>query len=259
MSVLTGKGIVVLGGTTGLGISAASAFVDAGAGVVVVGRNSENLDKATKRLGDRVAGLAGDARHSDTAGRAIKKAVQMFGAFDGLYHVAGGSGRRMGDGALHELTDSGWDETLALNLSSVFYSNRAAVRWFRDQSRGGTILNCGSVLGFSPAPRYFGTHAYAAAKAAIIGFTKSCAASYAKEGIRFNVIAPALVATPMSQRAQVDDAIVKYAKAKQPLAPNGIADASDVDGIAVYFMSDASHGVTGQVFAVDWGWCVSEG
>ena len=260
MSRLKGKTIVVMGGSAGLGGSAAAAFVKEGAQVVIVGRNAKNIDRMAARLGeDRATGIIGDARAPETAEIAVKKAVQTFGRLDGLYHVAGGSGRQMGDGPLHQISNSGWEETLSLNLTSVFYSNRAIVRWFRERSVSGTILNCGSVLGFSPAARYFGTHAYSAAKEALVGLARSCAATYAEAGIRFNVVAPALVATPMSRRAQADEAILAYAKTKQPLAAKGIATASDVDGIAVYFMSDESRGVTGQVLSIDWGWCVSEG
>ncbi len=75
----------------------------------------------------------------------------------------------------------------------------------------------GSVLGFSPSPKYFTTHAYAAAKSAIIGFSKSIAAYYASKNIRVNIIAPALIETPMSQRAAKDETIVAYLKTKQPL------------------------------------------
>ena len=260
MSRLKGKTIIVMGGSAGLGGSGAAAFVKEGAQVVVVGRDAENVDRTVGRLGEeRATGIIGDARAPETAEIAVKKAVQTFGMLDGLYHVAGGSGRQMGDGPLHQITNAGWEETLSLNLTSVFYSNRAAIRWFRERSIAGTILNCGSVLGFSPAARYFGTHAYSAAKAALVGLVRSCAATYAEAGIRFNVVAPALVATPMSRRAQTDEAILAYAKTKQPLAAKGVASASEVDGIAVYFMSDESRGVTGQVLAVDWGWCVSEG
>src|SRR5207249_5239487 len=104
---------------------------------------------------------------------------------------AGGSGRKHGDGPLHELTDDGWRATLDLNLTSLMLSNRAAVRQFLSQRTGGAILNMGSVLGWSPSPRHFATHAYAAAKAAVIGFSKSIAAHYAPQDIRVNVIAPA--------------------------------------------------------------------
>src|SRR6185436_13626348 len=125
--------------------------------------------------------------------------------------------------------------------------------------KAGTILNMGSVLGFSPSSKYFSTHAYAATKSAIIGFSKSIAAYYASNNIRVNVIAPALVETPMAQRAANDENILSFIKTKQPLDGGRIGQPGDTDGLAVYFMSEASKFTTGQVVAVDGGWSVSEG
>lgn len=256
---LNGKTLVVIGGTTGLGLSAARAFVENGARVVVVGRNAENAKTAQKTLGDSALALSGDAIDPGMTARAIDAAVAKFGGFHGLYHVAGGSGRRMGDGPLHEMTDEGWRGTMELNLTSVIYSNRAAVRQFLAQGTGGSILNLGSVLGWSPSPRHFATHAYAAAKSAIIGFTKSIAAYYAAKNIRCNVLAAGLVDTPMAQRAARDENILSFIRAKQPLDGGRIGQPGDLDAAAVFFMSDASKFTTGQVLAVDGGWSVSEG
>ncbi len=256
---LTGKTFVIVGGTTGLGLSAARAMVREGACVVGVGRNAESATAAQAELGESCRMLVADAVKADTAERAIDLALEAFGGFDGLYHVAGGSGRRQGDGPLHELTDDGIDFTLQLNLKSVMLSNRAAVRRLLDRGAGGSILNMGSVLGFSPSPKYFSTHAYAATKSAIVGFTQSCAAYYADQRIRFNVVAPALVETPMAQRAATDDAILKFIATKQPLDGGRIGRPDDLDGAAIFLMGDESRFVTGQVLAIDGGWCVSEG
>ena len=258
---LQSKSIVIVGGTTGLGFSAARAFVESGALVVVVGRDQMNAERAVQELGGeaRARFIVGDASATATAESAIQLALSAFGAFHGLYHVAGGSGRRMGDGPLHEITDEGWDATLRLNLTSVFYSNRAAVRQFLAQGAGGSILNMGSVLGSSPSPHYFATHAYATAKAAIVGLTRTSAAQYAAHNIRFNVLAPALVETPMAQRAAGDPAIRAFIKTKQPLDGGRIGQPSDLDAAAVYFMSDGSRFTTGQVLHVDGGWMISEG
>ena len=116
-----------------------------------------------------------------------------------------------------------------------------------------------SVLGFSPSPRHFATHAYAAAKAAVIGFTRAVAARYAADGIRVNVLAPALVETPMSARAAGDEEILRFIRTKQPLDGGRIGRASDLDAAAIYFMGDGSRFTTGQVLGVDGGWSVSEG
>lgn len=256
---LDNKTFVIVGGTTGLGLSAARAFVAAGAKVVVVGRNSENVEAATASLGQAGRGLAGDATQPHTAVEAIDLAKREFGGFDGMYHVAGGSGRQMGDGPLLEITDEGWAQTIELNLTSAFHSNRAALQAFDALGQAGTILNMTSVLGLSPSPKHFATHAYAAAKAAIIGLTKSAAAHYAPQNIRINAIAPALVDTPMSKRAKGDDAIMNFIKNKQPLDGGRIGAPDDLDGAAVFLMSDAAKFITGQVLAIDGGWTVSEG
>ncbi|MBY0435920.1 MAG: SDR family oxidoreductase [Cyclobacteriaceae bacterium] len=256
--MLANKNIVVIGGTTGLGLSAAKAFVAQGACVVVVGRNEATVEAAQALLGKNARAVSGDASIASTAIDAINVCEKSFGSFDGLYHVAGGSGRKMGDGPLHELSLEGWNKTLDLNLTSLMLSNQAAVRKFLQLKKGGSILNMGSVLGFSPSPTYFSTHAYAAAKSAVIGFSKSVAAYYIKENIRVNVIAPALVETPMAQRAANDEEILAFIKYKQPLDGGRIGQPEDLDGLATYFMSEQSKFTTGQVVSVDGGWCISE-
>jgi len=259
MSKLQDNVIVVIGGTTGIGLSASRSFIAEGARVVALGRNAQSVAEAQIVLGQNAYVFAADAIDPETAPRAIEEALKRFGGFHGLYHVAGGSGRRMGDGPLHEISDTGWEFTLNLNLTSLFNSNRAAIRQFLRQSTGGRILNLGSVLGFSPSSRYFSTHAYSATKAAIIGLSKAAASYYAEKNIRVNVLAPALVETPMAQRAVSDDAIVKFVATKQPLDGGRVGQPSDLDAAAVYFLSDDSKFVTGQVLAVDGGWSVSEG
>lgn len=257
--ILQNKNIVIIGGTTGIGLSAAEAFIQNGANVIIVGRDRENGARAQKRLGPGAMVITGDAVEPLTAIQAIAECLRNFGSFNGLYHVAGGSGRKMGDGALHELTLEGWNKTMELNLTSLMLSNQAAIRQFLLQGGGGAILNIGSVLGYSPSPHYFSTHAYAAAKSAVTGFTRSIAAYYAKDNIRVNVIAPALVQTPMAQRAMGEQAIQNFIKTKQPLDGGRVGDPADLNGLAVYFLSDLSNFTTGQIIAVDGGWTVSEG
>jgi NAD(P)-dependent dehydrogenase (short-subunit alcohol dehydrogenase family) len=138
-------------------------------------------------------------------------------------------------------------------------SNQAAIQKFRELKTGGSVLNMSSVLGVSPSPKFFVTHAYAAAKSAVIGFTKSLAAYYATDNIRINMIAPALVETPMSERASKDEIIMNFIKSKQPLDGGRNGKPEDLDGAAAYFMSDLSKFTTGQTLYIDGGWGVSEG
>jgi NAD(P)-dependent dehydrogenase (short-subunit alcohol dehydrogenase family) len=258
-SWLAGKRLVIMGGTSGMGLSAALAFIQEGAKVVVAGRDPRHGEEAAAQLKENGQVLIADATQEESAAKAIDLCSDKYGGFDGLYHIAGGSGRKFGDGPLHEMTLEGWKQTLDLNLTSLMLSNRAAVNYFLKNNRGGSILNMGSVLGFSPSPKYFTTHAYAAAKSAVIGFSKSIASFYAPHNIRVNVIAPALIETPMSQRAVKDEAISQFITSKQPLDGGRTGLPEDTDGLAVFLLSDHSKFITGQVIAVDGGWSITEG
>src|SRR5438874_370451 len=97
-SDLKGKSLVIIGGTTGLGLSAARAFLEQGARIVVTGRNPVNVKKAQKEFGKSARCFSADAIRSTSAARAIGIALREFNGFHGLYHVAGGSGRKAGDG-----------------------------------------------------------------------------------------------------------------------------------------------------------------
>lgn len=253
------KSLVIIGGTSGIGLAAAQAFISEGAAVVVVGLDEGSVNSARTLLSGSALVIQGNATHADVAANAIKKCIDTFGGFDGLYHVAGGSGRKFGDGPLHEMTLDGWNQTINLNLTSLMLSNQAAIKKFMESKTKGSILNVGSVLGSSPSPHHFVTHAYAASKAAVEGFTKSIAAYYAPYGIRINTLAPGLIETPMSSRAANDQNIMGFIKTKQPLDQGRMGRPGDLTGAAIYFMSDHSSFTTGQILSVDGGWSISEG
>ncbi|PHN07842.1 SDR family NAD(P)-dependent oxidoreductase [Flavilitoribacter nigricans] len=257
--MLEGKNILIIGGTSGMGWSAAAAFVAQGAKVVVTGIEEESCERAGIALGENGKVLLRDAREEGAAEAAIEVCRKQWGDLHGLFHVAGGSGRKYGDGPLHEMTLSGWNATFELNLSAMMLSNRAAVRTFLEQGGGGAILNMGSVLGESPSPAYFTTHAYAAAKSSVIGFTRSIAAYYARHNIRVNVIAPALTETPMARRAAENEEIMAFIRTKQPLDGGRIGQPQDTNAAAVLLLSDQAAFITGQVLRVDGGWTISEG
>jgi NAD(P)-dependent dehydrogenase (short-subunit alcohol dehydrogenase family) len=133
------------------------------------------------------------------------------------------------------------------------------VRQFLAQKSSGSVLLMSSVLALAPSRQYFATHAYAAAKAAVVGLTRSCAAYYAPQSIRINAVAPALVDTPMAQRALASEEIQRFIATKQPLDGGRVGRPDDLDAAVVYFLSDASRFVTGQVLGIDGGWSVSDG
>jgi NAD(P)-dependent dehydrogenase (short-subunit alcohol dehydrogenase family) len=252
-------------GSTGMAASAARAMAAEGGRVFVASRteaHARELAEAIEAAGGRAAWRAADLTSESEVDAAVSACVELFGRLDAVYNVAGISGRRFGDGPLHEATVEGWQAVLATNVTSVFLVARAAVRRMLEQEPGpsgsrGAILNMSSVLARSPAARFFATHGYAASKGAIESFSRSIAAYYAPHGIRVNVIAPSLVATPMSRRAQADPAILAYLGQKQPLA-GGAIPADAVTPVALHLLSDESRMVTGQVVTVDGGWSVSE-
>jgi NAD(P)-dependent dehydrogenase (short-subunit alcohol dehydrogenase family) len=257
---LKDKRCLIVGGTSGLGLAAARRFLEEGARLVVAGKEADRGAAALDELGrlGPVHCVLCDATVSDEVDALFADGVSYLKGLDVLYHVAGGSGRRHGDGPLHECSEEGWHSTLDANLKSTFLTNRAALRHFLAQRQPGVILNMASVLGLAPSPRHFDTAAYAAAKGGVVALGRLAAARYAPDGIRVNVLAPGLVDTPMAARAIQDPAIRDFLRTKQPLA-GGPARAEDVAEAAVFLCSDAARLVTGVVLPVDGGWCVSEG
>ncbi len=256
--VLEGK-IVLITGSTGIAAATAELAAAEGARVFVASRTAEHAAELAGRIGGESA--AADLSQAAAVARIVGRCVEKFGRIDALFNVAGISGRKFGDGPLHECSEDGWDLTLDTNVKSMFLVCRETLKQMLAQPVGpnglrGTILNMASVLGFAPQSQHFATHAYAASKGAILGMSKSMAAYYAPQKIRVNVIAPALVRTPMSRRAQGDPAILDLMKTKQPLAGD-LIDAADVARAAVFLLSDDSRMITGDTLSVDAGWCVS--
>lgn len=253
-------------GSTGMAGSAARAIAAEGGSIFVVSRTPANAQALAEGIvagGGTAAWHAADVSHEGEVESAFAACDGRFGRIDAVFSAAGISARRFGDGPLHEATLEGWETVMAANARSQFLVCRAAVRRMLDQAPDahgarGTLLTMSSALATNPASTHFATHAYSASKGAIDAFTRAVAAYYAPSGIRANAIAPSLVATPMSRRAQQDPAIVAYLAAKQPLA-GGPIDADAVTAVALFLLSDEARMITGQVIAVDGGWSVSEG
>jgi NAD(P)-dependent dehydrogenase (short-subunit alcohol dehydrogenase family) len=264
---LTGRNCLIVGGTSGIGLAAARRFLEEGACVVAAGR--EGSDGPSPRVPGGESNMLWEfplelADGEPAVMRMFDFALDVLGGrLDVLLHVAGISGRRFGDGPLHECSPEGWDHVMAINAKSAFLTNRTAVRVMRSQSIDaaglrGTVVNVGSVLDRSPSPVRFGTVAYAASKGALRSLTLAAASCYAPERIRFNLLVPGLILTPMAARAVGDPGIQDYLVRKQPMA-EGAGTAEDVAEGALYLCEPASRFVTGVELLVDGGWCISEG
>jgi NAD(P)-dependent dehydrogenase (short-subunit alcohol dehydrogenase family) len=256
--------VYLITGSTGIGGATARLAAAQGSRIFVVSRTEDHCRSLAEEIataGGSAAYYAADLTNGAAVKQAVQACVETFGRIDALFNVAGISGRRFGDGPIHECTEEGWDTTLDTNARSMFLVCREVLRRMLAQPVGenglrGTILNMASVLGFSPEPRFFATHAYAASKGAIISMSRSMAAYYAPHKIRVNVIAPALIRTPMSQRAQENPKILERMKTKQPLCED-LIEAEEVARAALFLLSDAARVITGDVLTVDAGWSVS--
>jgi NAD(P)-dependent dehydrogenase (short-subunit alcohol dehydrogenase family) len=255
--------VCLVTGSTGIAAASAHRLAAEGAAVFIVSRTAEHVRSLANALvaaGAQAAWAVADLTVEAQVDEAIAAGVERFGRIDGLFAVAGGSGRRFGDGPIHELSVEGWERTLQLNLRSQALTCRAVVRRMLAQEPNGSgtrgsILLMGSVTATDPAREFFATHAYAAAKGATNALMTAMAAAYAADGIRVNVVAPSLTATPMAQRAADDARVRAYARRKQPLAGE-LMDPDEVAHAAVYFLSDESRVVTGQLLKIDGGWSV---
>lgn len=255
---MRGKVLIVTGST---GIAAETARLAAGAGahVLVAGSEPESAWELASETGAEC--WVGDLARAESADSIVSQALSKFARVDAVFNAAGLSGRRFGDGPVHECTEQGWEVTMSQNLTSVFHLCRAATARMLQQQPGddgmrGSILNMGSVLAGSPEPRHFATHAYAAAKGAVEALSRAMAAYYAPHQIRVNVLAPATVRTPAVQRSHGDAALLEFLAKKQPLS-GGMVEVGEVARAAMFLLSSEARSITGQVMRIDGGWSIS--
>jgi NAD(P)-dependent dehydrogenase (short-subunit alcohol dehydrogenase family) len=251
--------ILIITGSTGIGAAAARLAALQGARLVVAASDELAGFELAAETGAEC--WVGDLTHPGSAASVVSQCLSKFGRVDAVFNVAGLSGRRFGDGPAHEVTAEGWDVTISHNLTVTFQICQAAISRMLEQAVAengvrGAIVNMGSVLAEAPEPRHFATHAYAAAKGAITAMSRSMAAYYAPHKIRVNVVAPGLVRTPTSERAQASPELQEFIRKKQPLT-GGMVDAEDVARAALFLLSEEARCITGEVLTVDAGWSVT--
>jgi NAD(P)-dependent dehydrogenase (short-subunit alcohol dehydrogenase family) len=228
---------LVTGAAGAIGQATMEAFREAGYAVV----------GADRRPGSDVQG---DLAYATAAHAAVDAAVGRHGRLDAVVAAHGISGRSLGDGPVADCTEEAWDAVLAANLRSVYLLSRFAVPRLIEAG-GGAFVAVGSVLGLVGGDHDFATHAYAASKAGLVGLVRAIAVTYARDGVRANVVAPGLIATPMSARAQADAGVRSRLPELQPLTGD-FGRPEDVAQAALYLAQ--AEFATGTVLAVDGGW-----
>jgi 3-oxoacyl-[acyl-carrier protein] reductase len=243
---LTGKVALVTGGSRGLGRAIALAFAGQGADVGVNYRGhaeaAEEVVTEIRGMGRRSLAIQGDTSAGRAACEAIvKAAIDEFGTVDILVNNAGITR----DNLLMRMDEAEWNDVLATNLNGPFWMTRAVARPML-KARSGRIINMSSAAGRMGNP---GQANYAAAKAGLIGLTKTTARELASRGITCNALAPGLIETDLT--ADMPAAATEALTALTPLGYIGSVD--DVAAAAVYLASDEARYVTGQVLGVDGG------
>jgi NAD(P)-dependent dehydrogenase (short-subunit alcohol dehydrogenase family) len=243
--------VLVAGGSGGIGTRLCRAFAAVGAKVALVGRSEERLHaarQAVEEAGSEALVLSADVTKEADADRAVADAVERWGRLDVLVNgVGGGAGEALHDAEVYPQKD--WDWIIALNLTSQFIVSKAAARAMIAGGGGGRILNISSVRGQLGVR--LGYSAYVAAKGAMNALTRQHATEWAKHGITVNAISPTFVRTPQVESLLADETFREGLVARIPLGR--IAEPDDLVGAALFFCSEASSFVTGQVLTLDGG------
>jgi NAD(P)-dependent dehydrogenase (short-subunit alcohol dehydrogenase family) len=247
--------VLLITGSSGIAAATAKIAAAAGDSVFLVGNERDQCEKLSAGLPGSAYSV-GDVADEEDVAKAVADCITRMGSIDAAFNVAGRSARRLGDGPLHECSTVAWNKLMEVHAAGTFFVCREVIRYWISSKRGGTILNTSSVLAHFPERERFATVAYAASKGAVESMTISAASYYAPLKIRLNVIAPALVRTPMSARAQSDADILDYIKHKQPLKGD-LVDAEEVARIAHFLLSDQSFPMTGEIVRADAGWSVT--
>jgi 3-oxoacyl-[acyl-carrier protein] reductase len=247
---ISGRSVLVTGGTKGIGKGLAAGFAAEGAKVVITGRNAELGDRAAAALtaaGGTVSYLAGDVSDPASCAATVAAVRDRHGGVDVLCCNAG----IFPAAPLHEMTQAGLDEVLSVNLKGTIFMVQAALPALTESGRGRVIVTS-SITG--PVTGFTGWTAYGASKAGQLGFIRSAALEFARSGITINAILPGNIATE-----GLDELGPEYLRTMQAAIPmRRLGSVADIASAALFFATDEAAYITGQTLVIDGGQTIPE-
>ena len=248
MDRLKGKVAIVTGSTSGIGVGIAKLFAAEGAKVVICGRREEKgqavVDRIVKEGGEASYHFM-DITSTESIEKLMADTAEKYGKIDVLVNNAANVALK--DGRVDELTIEMWDSVFNSDMRGTFYATKCVLPYMQKNEAGGSIINIGSMASCGGD---LGSTAYACAKAGVDMLTKSTALQYGKQNIRCNCVRPGLIVTPENE-AHVPQALKDIFLSN--IMVNRYGCPEDIGHMCVYFASDESQYVSGQIINVDGG------
>jgi gluconate 5-dehydrogenase len=250
---LSGKTVLVTGGSRGIGLAVAKGLAEHGADIAIIARDQNQLEAASKQIQEcsdnrrepKVWTFSFDLQNIKLIDALFENIISETVGIDILVNCAGMTIRAPAE----DIDANTWNQVIELNLTAVFVMSQAFCRHRKQAGKGGKIINIGSLMCHGARPTNV---PYASSKGGLLMMTKSLAVEWAKYNINVNAIGPGYIATDLTAPLQADKDLNRWVLSRTPLGRWGQPE--DLVGTAVLLASSAGDFITGQIVYVDGGW-----